>query len=86
MHSYPYHPQTNGAIEVSHKEIQKYICYQYLKDKEGFYIQRALFKIIKMNNNKDHSTTKLKQKDIRDIENEKEIEDIKNKIIKTFEK
>ena len=25
IHSSPYHPQTNGAVEVTHKEIQKYI-------------------------------------------------------------
>ena len=25
IHSSPYHPQTNGSVEVTHKEIQKYI-------------------------------------------------------------
>ena len=28
-----YHPQTNGSVEVTHKEIQKYIFNEYLNKK-----------------------------------------------------
>ena len=86
IHSSPYHPQTNGAVEVTHKEIQKYICFEFLKDKHNFNIQAALYNIIKIHNNKIHSTTKRIPRDIRDIDNTEEIEDIKSEIIKTLEK
>ena len=33
IHSSPYHPQKNGADEVTHKEIQKYIFNEYLDKK-----------------------------------------------------
>ena len=33
IHSSPYHPQTNGSVEVTHKEIQKYIFNEYLNKK-----------------------------------------------------
>lgn len=86
IYSSPYHPQTNGACEITHKEIQKYICNEFLKDKKNFDIETALFNIIKIHNNKKHSTTKRIPKDIRDIENKEEIDMIKNEIVKTLEK
>ena len=64
IHSSPYHPQTNGTVEVTHKEIQKYICFEFLKDKKNFNIQTALYNIIKIHKNKIHSTTKRIPKDI----------------------
>ena len=33
IHSSLYHPQTNCSIEVTHKEIQKYIFNEYLNKK-----------------------------------------------------
>ena len=86
IHSSPYHPQTNGAVEVTHKEIQKYIFNEYLKDSSDFNIEDALFKIIKIHNNKMHTTTKRNPKDIRDIEDEIEINKIKEEIIRTLER
>ena len=86
IHSSPYHPQTNGACEVTHKEIQKFICNEFIADKKNFNIEDALFKIIKIHNNKKHSTTKQIPKDIRDLEDKNEIEIIKKEIIKTLER
>lgn len=54
IHSSPYHPQTNGVVEVTHKEIQKYICNEFFIKKENFDIEKALFDIIKIHNNKKH--------------------------------
>ena len=86
IHSSPYHPQTNGTVEVTHKEIQKYICNEFISNKKNFNIEDALFEIIKIHNNKKHTTTKRIPKDIRDIEDETEIDNIKKEIIKTLER
>ena len=71
---------------VVHKEIRKYIYTEFLKNKNDFNIEDELFKIIKIHNNKIHSSTKRIPKDIRDIEDIDEINDIKSEIIKTLSK
>ena len=58
IHSSPYHPQTNGSVEVTHQEIQKYIVNEYLNKKEKFNIEDSLFNIINIYNNNQHNTTK----------------------------
>ena len=84
--SSPFHPQTNGACESVHKEIRKYILTQFMNKKKGFNIEEELLAIIKIHNNKIHSTTKRIPKDIRDINDISEIEDIKNNIKNTLSK
>ena len=86
IHSSPYHPQTNGTVEATHKEIQKYICMDYLKNKKNFNIEDSLFEIIKIHNNKKHSTTKRIPKDIRDLEDKIEIENIKKEMVKELQR
>ena len=86
IHSSPYHPQTNGAVEFTHKEIQKYIFNEYIKNKNNFKIDDALFNIIKIHNNKIHTTTKRSPKEIRDLTDENEINLIKKEIFNTLEK
>ena len=86
IHSSPYHPQTNGVCEVVHKEIRKYIYTEYFKNKENFDLEDELFNITKIHNNKIHSTTKRVPKEIRDIDDVSEIQEINNEIIKTLSK
>ena len=86
IHSSPYHPQTNGSVEVTHKEIQKYIFNEYLNKKEKFNIEDSLFNIIKIHNNKQHSTTKLIPKENRDLTDQREIDINKQEIIRTMQK
>ena len=86
IHSSPYHPQTNGVVEVTHKEIQKYIINEYFKNSENFDIEKALFDITKIHNNKKHNTTKRIPKEIKDLEDPEEIKIIQNEIIKTLSK
>ena len=86
IHSNPYHPQTNGAYESVHKEIKKYIYDAYIKKKDYFNIEEELFKITKIHNNKMHSTTGRIPKEIRDLNDKKEIDLIKENIIKTLSK
>ena len=86
IHSSPYHPQTNGAVEATHKEIQKYICMEFMNNKKNFNIEDKLLEIIKIHNNKKHSTTKRIPKEIRDLEDKLEIENIKKEIITTIER
>ena len=86
IHSSPYHPQTNGVCEVVHKEIRKYIYTEYFKNKSDFNIEDELFNIIKIHNNKIHSSTKRTPKEIRDIEDINEINEINSEIVKTLSK
>ena len=86
VHSSPYHPQSNGVCEVVHKEIRKYIYTEFFKNKNNFNIEDELFNIIKIHNNKIHSSTKRIPKDIRDIEDIEEIKEINEQIIKTLSK
>ena len=86
IHSSLYHPQTNGSVEVTHKEIQKYIFNEYLNKKEKFNIEDYLFNIIKIHNNKQHSTTKRIPKDNRDLTDQREIDIKKQEIIRTMQK
>ena len=74
--SSPYHPQTNGACESVHKEIKKYILSQYINKPITFNIEEELFSIIKIHNNKPHTTTKRIPKEIRDIDDINKIEEI----------
>ena len=57
-----------------------------MKDKINFNIEDELFNIIKIHNNKIHSSTKRIPKDIRDIEDIEEIKEINEQIIKTLSK
>ena len=59
---------------------------EFLKNKNDFNIEDELFKIIKIHNNKIHSSTKRIPKDIRDSEDIDEINYIKSEIIKTLSK
>ena len=86
IHSSPYHPQTNGVIEVVHKEIRKYIYTEFFKNKENFDIEEELFNITKIHNNKIHSTTKRIPREIKDLEDREEIEVINREILKNLSK
>ena len=66
IHSSPRYPQTNGVMEVVHKEITKYMINDYLNDVEKYNIENSLLNIIYIHNNKVHSTTKRIPKDIKD--------------------
>ena len=59
---------------------------KYLKNKKEFNIEEALFEIIKIHNNKKHSTTKRIPKDIRDLNDKDEIELIKKEIINELQR
>ena len=86
IHSSPYHPQRNGSVEVTHKEIQKYIFNEYMNKKEKFNIEDSLFNIIKIQYNKQHSTTNRISKENRDLTYKREINIIKQKIIRKKKK
>lgn len=80
IHSSPYHPKSNGVVEVVHKEIRKYIYNENFLNKDDFDIEEELFNITKIHNNKTHSTTNRIPRAIRDIEDKEEIEEINNSI------
>ena len=86
IHSSPYHPQTNGVVELVHKEIRKFIYTEFFKNKENFDIEEELFNITKIHNNKIHSTTKRITREIRDLEDKDEIENINKEIVNSLSK
>ena len=65
--------------------IQKYIFNEYLNKKE-FNIEDSLFNIIKIHYNKQHSTTNRISKENRDLTYKREIDIIKQEIIRTMQK
>ena len=59
--SSPYHPESNGCVEVSHKETRKAIIAEYLKDKsKNFNLVYTCKNISDNHNNTIHSTTNYK--------------------------
>ncbi len=57
-----------------------------MNKKEKFNIEDSLFNIIKIHNNKQNSTTKWIPKEIRDLTDQREIDIIKQEIIRTMQK
>ena len=84
VHGRPRHPQSQGACEVCHKEIKKYIYTKYLEDKENFNLNKALVEIINIHNNKKHTITEEIPKMIRDITDKEFIENINERIVKNI--
>ena len=75
--SSPYHPQTNGACESVHKEIRKYLLNKFINNENNFDIEKELLNVIKIHNNKVHSSTSRIPKEIKDLQDQNEIEIIK---------
>jgi transposase InsO family protein len=75
--SSPYHPKSNGACESVHKEIGKYLLNKFIKNEDNFELEKELLNIIKIYNNKVHSTTSRIPKEIKDLQDPIEVENIK---------
>ena len=88
--STPYNPQSHGAIEACHKEVQRIInsIYYCKTNKTEFSLENALLVAINEHNNKIHSTTLFRPKDIRDTTDpiiiNKIKENMKKKITKSL--
>ena len=68
--SSPYHPQTNGVIEVAHKEILKNVIIEYSKYPDNFDFKSALLDAVSNHNNNIHTTTKYKPCELFENSNE----------------
>ena len=79
-----YHPQSNGAVQAIHKTVRKFLLNEYKIKNKNFNIDIALADFMIFYNNNIHSSTKRKPIDIKDIENEKEINEINLNIIKSM--
>ena len=58
--SSPYHPQTNGVVEVAHKEIKKTVIIDYSKHPENFNLKASLLEAVEIHNNNIHTTTQYR--------------------------
>ena len=46
--SSPYHPQTNGVVEVAHKEIKKNVILDFSKHPENFNLKTSLLEAVEI--------------------------------------
>lgn len=75
--SIPYHPQTNGVVEVAHKEIRKIVIISYSENPDNFNLKLAILNSVEFHNSNIHTVTGYRPKDL--IKNTDE--DIYNKVI-----
>ena len=55
--SSPYHPQSNGVVEVAHKEIKKNVIIDFSKHPENFNLKTSLLEAVEIHNNYIHTST-----------------------------
>jgi hypothetical protein len=84
--SSPYHPETNGAVEVIHRYENEYLLKRKTILRDDFDIEIAHDEFIIHHNNKKHSITGFKPCRIRDTEDENLIKTVLNNIIKSLSK
>ena len=82
--SSPYHPQTNGAVEIIHKLEQEYLLKRKYQMKENFDLEIELINFIFYHNNKTHSITGYIPALIRDTDDPSIIDSVNNNIIKSL--
>ena len=83
--SSPHNPQANGIIEVSHKEIRKFVMINYSENPDNFNLQNVILEAIDVHNNKIHTVTKKKPIDLINTKDEKLIMEVLE-TIKEFNK
>ena len=84
--SFPYHPQTNGAVEVMHRFENDYLIKRKIQLRDDFDIEIALDEFIIHHNHKKHLIPGFKSCTIRDTEDEDIIKTVLNNIIKSLSK
>ena len=84
IRSTPYHPQSNGSVEILHKIECEYLNKQKNLLKDNFNLEIALAEFAIYHNRKKHSTTQYAPIDIRDSHNEDLIKEVLNNIIKSM--
>lgn len=62
--SRPHHPQTNGVIEVVHKEIRKKVILEYSEDNPDFNLKSVLIDAVNIHNHNIHISTGFRPIDI----------------------
>ena len=78
INSRPRHPQTNGVVEVVHKEIRKYVILKYSEFSNDFNLKDTLLEAVNIHNHNTHTTTGYKPIEL--INNNDD--DIKKKFLK----
>ena len=83
--SSPFHPQTNGVVEVVHKQMQQIIFNKFSLNQNDFDLREAILDANYYHNNEIHSTTGYRPFDLKDCNDQKIIEEIKERCKKIFE-
>ena len=81
---FPYHPSTNGVVEISHNEIRKNVIIYYSESPINFNLTNAILEIVQNHNNNIQTVTDYRPIDLfynNDIEvYKKVVENIKKRI------
>ena len=80
--SSPYHPESNGIVEVSHKEIRKNVIISYSEHPDNFNLKNVLLDAVAIHNQNIHTSTNYKPIDL--LHNSSEV--IKDEVMKNIEK
>ena len=56
----PNHPQSNGVVEVAHKDIRHNVMIYYSENHLNFDLKNAILEAVDIHNNKIHTVTKYK--------------------------
>jgi len=73
IHGFPKHPQSQEACESCHKEIKKYIYNKYLENKNNLNIISVVREITNIHNSKKYFITREIPSEIRDLNDDKYI-------------
>ncbi len=82
--SSPYHPQTNGSVEIIHKLEKDYLYNKKKQLGNYFDLEISLAEFVIYHNNKKHSTTRFIPNDIKSTEDKDTINMVLANIIKSL--
>ena len=84
--SRPRHPQSNGVVEVVHKEIRRYVLLKFSDFNNNFDLKDVILEAINIHNHNIHTSTGFKPCDIINNTNEKKKKKVLDNINKSLKK
>ena len=82
IYSSPYHPSTNGVVEVCHKEVRKQVIIYYAQNPDNFNLKNVILNAVQNHNNNIHTVTQYRPVELFNNTDE----DVYNKVIDNIKK